>query len=330
MSAWALGSSFYGWGYGGGYANPYYAAAMMAQPIMVDQTVAGEAQTVSVPALVYDYSQPIDTQSSPPAAEVVDPAMEKFASAREAFRSGDYAGSLRLTDEVLKVLPNDATLHEFRALILFAIGKYDLAAGPLYAVLAVGPGWDWTTMVGLYPGVDVYTGQLRNLEAFTKANRSSASGRFVLAYHYLTQGHIDNAVAQFKQVVALDPQDTLSAQLLKQFSKPGTEQAKPAPTETVAQAKPGRLPGEWTARPNNDTTIRVNIADDGNFTWKVDTKGKTHQLVGKWTLGDDVLTLAQAGEGGALVGRVTWQTGDRFQFRTIGTAVDDPGLVFTK
>ena len=261
MTAWALGSSFYNWGYAS-YANPYYAEAAVAQPIVIEQTVAGgEPQTVTVPAYAYDYSQPIDTQSAPPPAEVADPALAKFDSAREAFGTGDYAGALRLTDEALKVLPNDATLHEFRALVLFAVGKYDLAAGPLYAVLSVGPGWDWTTMVGLYPDIDVYTAQLRKLEAFVTANPTSTAGRFVLAYHYLTQGHIDAAVAQLKQVVALAPQDTLSAQLVKQFSKPGTEPdtqaaATAPPPLDDAPAKPGKLPGNWTARPANDTTIR--------------------------------------------------------------------------
>ena len=146
VTAWALGSSFYNWGYAS-YANPYYAEEVVAQPIVIEQTVAsGEPQTVTVPAYTYDYGQPIDTQSAPPPAEVADPAVAKFDSAREAFGTGDYAGALQLTDEALKVLPNDATLHEFRALVLFAVGKYDLAAGPLYAVLSVGPGWDWTTM----------------------------------------------------------------------------------------------------------------------------------------------------------------------------------------
>ena len=220
VTAWALGSSFYNWGYAS-YANPYYAEAAVAQPIVIEQTVAGgEPQTVTVPAYTYDYSQPIDTQSAPPPAEVADPAVAKFDSARAAFGTGDYAGALKLTDEALKVLPNDATLHEFRALVLFAVGKYDLAAGPLYAVLSVGPGWDWTTMAGLYPNIDVYTSQLRKLEAFVIANPTSTAGRFVLAYHYLTQGHIDAAVSQLKEVVALAPQDTLSAQLVKQFSPP--------------------------------------------------------------------------------------------------------------
>ena len=50
-----------------------------------------------------------------------------------------------------------ATLHEFLALVFFAQGKYDQAAAPLYAVLSVGPGWDWTTLSGMYPDVDTYT-----------------------------------------------------------------------------------------------------------------------------------------------------------------------------
>ena len=228
MTAWALGSSFYNWGYAS-YANPYYAAEAVAQPIVIEQTVAGgEPQTVTVPAYTYDYSQPIDTQSAPPPEEVANPAVAKFDSARAAFGTGDYAGALQLTDEALKVLPNDATLHEFRALVLFAVGKYDLAAGPLYAVLSVGPGWDWTTMVGLYPNIDVYTSQLRKLEAFVSANPTSTAGRFVLAYHYLTQGHTEAAVSQLKQVVALAPQDTLSAQLVKQFSPPAAAPDTPA------------------------------------------------------------------------------------------------------
>ena len=333
VTAWALGSSFYNWGYAS-YANPYYAEPAAAQPIVIEQTVyGGEPQTVSVPALAYDYNQPVDTLAAPPPAEVADPALAKFEAARGEFRNGDYAGALRLVDEALQALPNDATLHEFRALVLFAVGKYDLAAGPLYSVLSVGPGWDWTTMAGLYPSVDVYTKQVRALEAFIGATPTSTAGRFVLAYHYLTQGHIDPAVSQLKQVMALAPQDTLSAQLVRQFAKPGTEPAAvpPAPpaTATEAPAKPGTLPGNWTARPSNDTTVRLSVADDGSFTWKVDSRGKPQELKGKWSLADDLLTLAQSGQGGALVGRVTWQAGTRWNFRVIGAGPDDQGLSFT-
>ena len=334
VSAWALGSSFYNWGYAS-YANPYYAEAAVAQPIVIEQNVAGgEPQTVTLPAYTYDYSQPIDTQSAPPPEEVASPAIAKFYSARAAFGTGDYAGALQLTDEALKVLQNDATLHEFRALVLFAIGKYDLAAGPLYAVLSVGPGWDWTTMAGLYPNIDVYTSQLRKLEAFVSANLTSTAGNFVLAYHYLTQGNTDAAVIRLKQVVAVAPHDTLSAQLVKQFSSPSQASGAPAPSttlETAAKpAKQGNLTGNWTAHPAPDTTIALRIGDDETFTWQVTVKGKPRQLTGKWSLTDNLLTLAQEGDAGALVGRVSWQADGKWSFRVIGTGADDQGLLFTQ
>ncbi|MDR3622329.1 MAG: hypothetical protein P4L85_23465 [Paludisphaera borealis] len=333
VTAWALGSSFYNWGYAN-YSNPYYVAETVAQPIVIEQSVAGgEPQTVTVPSYTYDYGQPIDTQSAPPPEEVANPAVAKFDSARAAFGTGDYAGALQLTDEALKVLQNDATLHEFRALILFAVGKYDLASGPIYAVLSVGPGWDWTTMAGLYPNIEVYTSQFRKLESFVLANPKSTSGHFVLAYHYLTQGHTKTAVSQLKQVVALAPQDTLSAQLVKQFSPPEVASGTPAPSSepapVAAPARTGNLAGNWTAHPAGDTTIDLQIGDDENFTWKVTAKGKPRQIAGRWSLTGSVLTLAQEGDAGALVGRVSWQADDKWSFRIIGAGAEDQGLHFT-
>ena len=175
LTPWGLGTGLHNWGYSS-YTNPYYYAA--AEPIVYQQTLAtGEDQTVSVQPTNYDYSQPLDPQSPPPAENVANPAIARFDEARAAFGTGDYATALKLNDEALKSLPNDATLHEFRAPIFFAIGKYDLAAGPLYAVLSVGPGWDWTTLSSLYPDIEVYTAQLRKLEAFVKANPRSADGQ---------------------------------------------------------------------------------------------------------------------------------------------------------
>ena len=66
MAAWGLGSSYYNWGYAS-YSNPYYAEAPVVEPIVIQQTIAGgEPQTVSVPALAYDYSQPINSRRPHP------------------------------------------------------------------------------------------------------------------------------------------------------------------------------------------------------------------------------------------------------------------------
>ena len=132
----------------------------------------------------------------------------------------------------------------------FALQKYEQAAVPLYAVLSVGPGWDWTTLVGLYPGIDVYTRQLRALEQYVRANPKSSAAHFLLAYHYLTQGHNDAAAQQFREVQTLLPGDTLSAQLLKQLSPPDeTPASRLAGARGSKPAKEGKLAGIWTAKP---------------------------------------------------------------------------------
>ena len=51
----------------------------------------------------------------------------------------------------------------------------------MYSVLSTGPGWDWTTLAGLYANIDIYTQQLRSLEAYCNANPQAASARFLLA-----------------------------------------------------------------------------------------------------------------------------------------------------
>ena len=194
---------------------------------------AGRQRTQQAAAPGYNYSQPISTTAAPPEPPVVDQATSAFDQAREAFKAGDYANALQLVQPALAQMPNDTTMHEFLALVLFAQGKYDQAAAPLYAVLSVGPGWDWTTLSGMYPDVETYTAQLRTLEAYVRANPNSAHARFVLAYQYLCQGHDANAIAQLKQVVKLQPGDTLSAQLVAR-SQP------PAPRPPARRAAPRR------------------------------------------------------------------------------------------
>ena len=143
LAAWGMGSSLYsGWGYMP-YSNPYYGAGG-----------AGAS-----PA--YNYSQPIDTAAAPPDNSVTSPAMTAFDQARDAFKEGGYAKALTLADQAVKAVPGDSAVHEFRAQVLIALGKYDDAAAALYGVLSVGPGWDWTTLISLYPDVETYTAQLR-------------------------------------------------------------------------------------------------------------------------------------------------------------------------
>ncbi|MBL8796803.1 MAG: tetratricopeptide repeat protein [Planctomycetia bacterium] len=197
------------------YSNPYY----------VQQTTVVEQPVV-------DYSQPIppppQQAAAPAGGEAPAPdgtpgvpqeAIQDLDSARAAFKKGDYAGAQKLTERALKLVPSDATLHEFRALTLFAQKKFQEAAAAIYAVLVTGPGWDWDTLKALYPDVATYTAQLRALEDYVKQNPNQADARFLLAYHYLAMGYPDAAAKQLTEVVKLQPKDQLSAELLKSLQK---------------------------------------------------------------------------------------------------------------
>jgi thioredoxin-like negative regulator of GroEL len=315
LSPWGFGSALYGMGYMP-YNNVYY----------VDNSVV---------AAPYDYSQPIDTVSAPADEAVSDPAMALFDAGRQSFHDGDYAGALQKTDQALAKLPNDTTLHEFRGLCLFALGRYDEAAATLYAVLSVGPGWDWTTLISLYPNVETYTTQLRALEDFIKAQPQTAGARFVLAYHYLTEGFTDAAVRMLKQVAALKPSDALTAKLLKQLDQPAetqapaTEPAAPSVADDTTPPQGATIEGTWTARPVEGTSIVLAMKPGGGFDWNVTQKGKMQHFAGNSTYGNGILTLAQE-KGPVLVGRVSWKGPNEMTFRIVGDGPDDPGLTFTK
>jgi hypothetical protein len=212
------------------YSNPYYVQPA-STTVLVQPTLDYSAPIPSPPpdqvleayppepAVADDGSPPDVSNEAPPAPSkedaTVNDANEQFDAARAAFKAGDYAKAENLADKAIALLPSDATLHEFRALTLFAQQKYQDAAAALYAVLAAGPGWNWETMSGLYPNADTYTKQLRALEAYTRDHPKDAAAHFLEAYQYLVLGSKDAAVQQLRDVVQLSPQDKLSAALLQ-------------------------------------------------------------------------------------------------------------------
>ncbi|APW61439.1 tetratricopeptide repeat protein [Paludisphaera borealis] len=327
VGAWGVGSPMYGYGYSG-YSNPYatgMAAPVAGQPVGQPQPADGAA---SAPAP--DYTQPLNTAAAAPQPTVTDQATALFDQAREAFKSNDYATALQRDQQAIGQMPNDSTMHEFLALVFFAQGKYDQAAGPLYAVLSVGPGWDWTTLIGNYSDANLYTEQVRNLEAFVKADRTSAPARFLLAYHYITQGHSDSAAVQLKEVVALQPNDTLSAQLLSKLQPASAGSAAPSQAQPVDV---GKLTGDWNASAPQNAKVTLSIKDDGGFTWTIAAPGKPPTSIsGKSTLADGTLTLSadQKSQMGALTGQVARLDDTHFNFRATGAPANDPGLAFAR
>ena len=114
----------------------------------------------------------------------------------------------------------------------------------------------------------------------TQQSPKSAAAHFVLAYQYLTAEHADAAVRQLKIVTALQPKDTLSAQLIQQLEHPqqqaGSANRRCCPAgdrraplrrpgqaaDTAPAGKEGKIEGTWTAQPNNDMKITIALQSD--------------------------------------------------------------------
>jgi tetratricopeptide (TPR) repeat protein len=349
------------WGYGtwlnsGYYYNPYYSTPLTLGPTVIDysQPLVQYTTVVEEPSAA---DEGYATDSDPNTVA----AMADFDTARAAFQVGDYNAALDGVHRALERLPNDPALHEFRGLVLFAQGNYREAAATVHAVLADGPGWDWETMSALYPSVDVYTSQLRALEEFAVANPESADARFLLGYHYMTEGYTDAGLRQFQKVVALQPKDML-AQRIVESAMPETEatgaaasaqaaaaadaQANPAveappaaaPTAAPADALPAdsgvtltmeQVTGSWSASHENGAKFALNLTGDGKFTWTYTEGEKTSTLEGTYSLSNDLLILEPA-EAEPMVGRITDVGASGFRFRMVGAPREDQGLQFTK
>jgi hypothetical protein len=216
---------------------------------------------------------------------------------------------------------------------------------------------DWTTLVSFYPDVETYTNQLRALEARAKEAKDNAAVQFLLAYHYLVQGHGAEARAQFEKVVALQPKDQLASRFVKALT-PAEPSLAPSPSPAVAQAgapgagqnvnvaatpaetgaageqpqapppPPANLVGTWKSQPDPNLAIALTLNAEGTFSWAVTTKGETQTLQGKAGFQDNTLLLAQE-QGPPLAGKIEEVTPTGFGFRPLG-AEGAPLLKFTK
>ena len=163
------------------------------QPLL-HRLIRRQSAAVAAP---YDYSQPIDTSRAPADDAVTDPAMALFDAGRDSFKQGTTP-----TPCSKPTRPGEAAQRHGPARIPGALplrpealrrGRRD----PLRGALG-------RTRLGLDHADQplsrrrTYTTQLRALEDYCRAHKNSASARFVLAYHYLTQGHIEAAASMLK------------------------------------------------------------------------------------------------------------------------------------
>lgn len=137
-----------------------------------------------------------------------------------AFKQEDDTTALAFVTRGRNQCPTDAAMLEFQALVMFARGDYADASAAIHKVLATQQGWNWATMHGLYPGVELYTKHLRALEKFTKRHPDDAAARFLQAYHYMVGGYPDAAVRELHMVIRLEYNDVVASDLLRRLAHP--------------------------------------------------------------------------------------------------------------
>jgi tetratricopeptide (TPR) repeat protein len=238
---WAATGTAFGWLLSAGqrlaYSNPYYAAPATdvsqsldySQPITV--SVVQQVQAPTELPTDTDAAPASDTDTAAPdaTADAAQQARDLFDQAVASFRDADYATAQATVERAIELLPRDATLHEFRALTLFAQARYRDAAAAQYAVLAAGPGWDWDTLRSFYADRETYTRQLRALERYQRHHPGRADASFLLACHYLTIGANDAAARQLQHTVDVQPEDKLAARMLDVLQQPPDKTDRPRP-----------------------------------------------------------------------------------------------------
>jgi hypothetical protein len=195
-------------------------------------------------------------------------------------------------------------------------------------------------MSDFYSDGEVYTAQLRKLEAYVTGKPDSADSRFLLGYHYMVAGFIDEAYEMFDRVTELQPADTVAAQLRdlagsSSASADGdtedTEVLDPAeplidPTLTVEPIDPGDIIGKWKSASPDGKAITLDLTEADTFTWDYQGAPDGKVLAGEWSI-DEEGQLVLVADDVQMVAEISLD-GDSMQFILAGSPVGDPGLQF--
>ena len=141
-------------------------------------------------------------------------ASHGFQQAQQAFKAGRYNQALKLVEVTAQQHPRSANVQQFRSLILFALGRYRESAGTAYQALSLGAGWNWQTLAGLYgEHPKRYHDQFKVLSEARQNFPDSVDNQFLVAYHSLMQGKLQQGHQALHTLKQRLPQDQLVLQL---------------------------------------------------------------------------------------------------------------------
>lgn len=185
------------------YNQPVYSRPVYRQPIYT--------QPVTVNPIIISPT-PAPARSAADIAK--DRAKQLGSEAKQQFRNGQYTEAKKTLDQLVKLVPNDASGWQFRSIVSFTTGDFEGAAADIYDAMRLGNTWTRKSINNLYgANSSDYDQQLAKLtEAVTKT--PSMQGHFLLAYHHIVNEQFKDGRNELQNVLKLEPEEPLSKKLL--------------------------------------------------------------------------------------------------------------------
>ncbi|MGD9720660.1 MAG: tetratricopeptide repeat protein [Pirellulales bacterium] len=249
---WPYYGGGWGWPYGGvsfGYGYPLYTTGFYGYSYPNPANYAANYAA--------NYSTTYAAAAQPPAASQTQlaqaqPGDPDYTARGEAdFKAGKYEAAARDWQHALVDDPQNGALVMLLAQAMFAMGKYEEAAGATQAAMQMLPEDKWGVVVSnyaqLYGNTQEYTDQLKALEQARDKQPDAAALRFLLGFQFGYLGYPKHAVRELDAGMNLVPTDFGARKVRDLFAKQWPE-APPVPAAAVEAAKEfekqaGQAPG---------------------------------------------------------------------------------------
>ena len=200
------------YGYGLGYSPYYFTYGFPYQMYGLHGGYGG----YGYPELGYSYGYAPYTTLIEPTMPQTGIAGDYAVSGAADFKAGRYNLALREWEPAMVENPENGGLALLTGQALFAVGKFDEAAGAVERGLSVLPESRWGEVVSsyrlMYGNPSDYRDQLKALETACK-QKESAALEFLLGYHYGYLGFPREAVRELDKAISLNPEDRLATRL---------------------------------------------------------------------------------------------------------------------
>ena len=186
------------------------------------QVVTDAQQPAATPPVPQDVQAQQTLTADAPTEALSDSADESIREGEDAMRAGKYREALSHWQHALVDAPRNGGALLLVAQALFALGKFDDAAGAVQMGMQTLPEDDWGMVVKnfdqLYPEPGEYRKQLKRLEEARGQKDDNPALRFLSGYHYGFLGHRDQALSELDVALQLQPKDEGAKKLREIFA----------------------------------------------------------------------------------------------------------------